>query len=142
MAEASLYTRAELGQAQPQLGFWFAVGAGVAVGVAVADAVAVGVPAAVGVPVCVSVVVAAGVVFGLQQSLMTKADSTAAVLHFEMACRHSDLNDIANVFSPFKLQSCTLSTSNMLISSRQAQPSTGESEEHSFNFAANLSATS
>ena len=86
--------------------------------------------------------VGVSVVFASQHSLMIKADSTAAVLHFEMACRHSDLNDIANVFSPFKLQSCTLSTSNMLISSRQAQPSTGESEEHSFIFAANLSATS
>ena len=86
--------------------------------------------------------VGVSVVFASQHSLMIKADSTAAVLHFEMACRHSDLNEIANVFSPFKLQSCTLSTSNMLISSRQAQPSTGESEEHSFIFAANLSATS
>ena len=76
-----------------------------------------------------------------QQLLMTKADSTAAVLQSEMALEQSDFKETAKVFSLFKSQSITWSTSNMFISSRQRQPSSAEEREHSFIFAAKLTAT-
>ena len=75
---------------------------------------------------------------------MTIADSTAAVLQPEIDFKQSDLYAIAAAFTSFTLKFCTFSTSEILISSRQAQLSSVErvTTEHSLIFAENLSATS
>ena len=75
---------------------------------------------------------------------MTIADSTAAVLQPETDFKQADLYAIAAAFSSFTLKFCTFSTSEILISSRQAQLSSVErvTTEHSFIFAEKLRATS